>query len=64
MFIDTFSNVIAQGLSQMDIPFNFKTVAEWQALFQDHGWQVTRSLPMGFQANQFNRSCHIWFVLD
>jgi SAM-dependent methyltransferase len=64
MFIDTFANVIAQGLAQMDIPYNFKPVGEWLALFRAQGWQVVQTLPMGFQANQFNRSCHVWFVLD
>jgi SAM-dependent methyltransferase len=64
MFIDTFGNVIAQGLAQMDIPYNFKPLGEWLALFQAQGWQVVQTLPMGFQANQFNRSCHVWFVLD
>lgn len=64
MFIDTFGNVLAQGLAEMDFPFNFKTVNEWRDLFTSQGWRITRILPMGFQANQFNRSCHIWFILD
>jgi SAM-dependent methyltransferase len=64
MFIDTFANVIAQGLVEMDIPYNFKTVGAWLALFRSQGWQVTRTIPMGFQAKLFNRSCHIWYVLD
>ncbi len=64
MFIDYFANAITQGLSQMDMPFNFKTVPEWQALFENQGMIVRKILPMGFQPRQFNRSCHIWFVLD
>ncbi len=64
MFIDYFSNAITQGLSQMDIPFNFRTVAEWETLIERYGFRLTRVLPLGFQARQFNRSCHIWFVFD
>jgi SAM-dependent methyltransferase len=64
MFIDYFANAITQGLPQMHMPFNFKTVREWQALFEAQGWQVRQTLVKGFQPNYFNRSCHVWFVLD
>jgi SAM-dependent methyltransferase len=64
MFIDYFANAIAQGLVQMDMPFNFKTVREWQGVFAAQGFTVRKTLLMGFQPGQFNRSCHVWFVLD
>jgi len=64
MFIDYFSNAITQGLPQMDMPFNFKPVGEWQAVFAAQGWRVSQTLIMGFQPHYFNRSCHVWFVLD
>jgi SAM-dependent methyltransferase len=64
MFIDYFSNAITQGLPQMEMPFNFKPVGEWRALFEAQGWQVTHTVIKGFQPNYFNRSCHVWFILD
>ncbi len=64
MFIDYFANAITQGLTQMDMPYNFQSVEEWQDLFLAQGFALTRTLVMGFQKQQFNRSCHIWFVLD
>jgi hypothetical protein len=64
MFIDYFANAITQGLPQMDMPFNFKPVAQWQALFEAQGWHVSQTLVKGFQPHYFNRSCHVWFVLD
>jgi SAM-dependent methyltransferase len=64
MFIDYFANAITMGLPQMNIPFNFKTVSEWQALFTAQGWQVTKTLVLGFQPEHFNRSCHVMFIID
>jgi len=64
MFIDYFANAITQGLPQMEMPFNFKPVSEWQALFAAQGWVVRQTLVKGFQPHYFNRSCHVWFVLD
>jgi SAM-dependent methyltransferase len=64
MFIDYFANAITQGLPQMDMPFNFKTAGEWQTLFEAQGWQVRHALIKGFQPHYFNRSCHVWFILD
>lgn len=64
MFIDFFANAITQGISEMDLPFNFRTVAEWRHLFVETGFQVRAVRVMGFQPQHFNRSCHIWFLLD
>jgi SAM-dependent methyltransferase len=64
MFVDYFGNAITQGLGHMDIPFSFRTVGEWQALFAAAGFRVHRTLVLGFQKGNFTRSCHVWFVLD
>lgn len=64
MFIDFFANAITQGLFQMDMPFNFRTVNEWQSLVAAHGFHLQKILPLGFRARQFNRSCHVWFLFD
>ncbi|MHC9544728.1 MAG: class I SAM-dependent methyltransferase [Vulcanimicrobiota bacterium] len=63
-FIDYFANAIAQGIPQMDMPFNFKSVDEWQQLFLAHGFNIAYTVLKGFQAGYFNRTCHVWFILD
>lgn len=63
-FIDYFANAIAQGIPQMDMPFNFKSVDEWQQLFLAHGFNIAHTVLKGFQAGYFNRTCHVWFILD
>ncbi len=64
MFLDYFANAVTQGLPQMETPFDFKTVEEWQSLFVEQGFTVRRTLLQGFQKGHFNRACHVWFVLD
>jgi SAM-dependent methyltransferase len=64
MFIDYFANAITQGLPQMDMPFNFRSVRGWQALFEAQGFAVQAIRVPGFQKGFFNRSCHVWFILD
>jgi hypothetical protein len=64
MFIDYFANAITQGLPQMSMPFDFRAVEEWWAIFEAQGFRVQETLVMGFQKGNFNRSCHVWFVLD
>lgn len=64
MFVDYFANAITQGLPEMDIPFNFRTVQEWHELFADRGFCVQETRAMGFQRGFFNRSCHVWFWLE
>ena len=64
MFVDFFANAITQGILEMDLPFNFRTVEEWQLLFENQGFQVVETLLLGFQEGFFNRSCHTWFILD
>jgi SAM-dependent methyltransferase len=64
MFVDYFANAITQGLPQMHMPFHFKTVREWQALFSERGFHVEQTLVKGFQQGYFNRSCHVWYILD
>lgn len=64
MFIDYFANALTQGIVEMDIPFNFHPVREWQRIFETQGFQVSAIQVMGFQPDFFNRSCHVWFILD
>jgi SAM-dependent methyltransferase len=64
MFVDFFANAITQGIIDMELPFNFRTVEEWQWLFEQQGFQVVETLILGFQEGFFNRSCHTWFILD
>lgn len=64
MFVDYFANAITQSIAEMNMPFNFRPVAEWQSLFTAQGFRLAGTVLMGFQSGYFNRSCHVWFILD
>ena len=64
MFLDYFGNVVMGGLQQINLPFQFKTVDDWQAIFAKHGFVVVQALLLGFQLAYFHRSSYIWFALD
>ena len=51
MFVDYFANALTQGLPEMDLPFNFKTVGEWQDLFAAQGFHVAHTLLKGFHSD-------------
>jgi SAM-dependent methyltransferase len=62
--IDFFSNAIAQGLPEMNMPFEFKTVPEWEQVLLQNGFQVSRSLVAGFEPGLMHKSCHLWLVCE
>lgn len=64
MFMDYFANAITLGIPEMDMPFNFRSVGEWVRLFTELGFAVVKVQVMGFQRGFFNRTCHVWFILD
>jgi SAM-dependent methyltransferase len=64
MLIDYFANAVAQGLVEMNFPFQFKTIPQWIALLEEHDLNVTQIELLGFQPGNVNRSCHVWFICD
>jgi SAM-dependent methyltransferase len=62
--IDFFSNAIAQGLPEMNMPFEFKTVTEWEQVLLQNGFKVKRSLVAGFERGLMHKSCHLWLVCE
>jgi SAM-dependent methyltransferase len=62
--IDFFSNAIAQGLPEMNMPFEFKTVTEWQQVLPDNGFQVNKTVLAGFEPGRMHMSCHVWLLCE
>jgi SAM-dependent methyltransferase len=60
--IDFYSNAIAQGLPEMNMPFEFKTVTEWDRVLLENGFTVNKSLVVGFEPGRMHKSCHVWLV--
>jgi len=64
VLIDFFSNAIAQGLPEMNMPFEFKTVPEWWKVLVANGFQVNRTVLAGFEPGRMHMSCHVWFLCE
>jgi hypothetical protein len=62
--IDFFSNAIAQGIPEMNMPFAFKTVSEWDRVLLLNGFRVTRRIVAGFEPGRMHKSCHVWLVCE
>ena len=62
--IDFFANAIAQGLPEMNMPFEFKTVTKWEQVLLQNGFRVNKSLVAGFEPGLMHKSCHVWLVCE
>jgi SAM-dependent methyltransferase len=62
--IDFFANAIAQGLPQMNMPFEFKTAPEWRRVLLGNGFEVKRNLTVGFELGRMHKSCHLWLLCE
>ena len=53
MFLDYFANVVVGGLHQMNLPFQFKTLDDWLAVFSKEGFVAVGSCS-GFSSGLFS----------
>jgi len=62
---DYWINCIEKGISDMNYPFEFKTVSQWEKLFRSMGFEVLDTRLIGFSRGRgFYGTCHVIFVLD
>ena len=64
VLIDFFSNAIAQGLPEMNMPFEFKTPTEWKEVLLNNGFRVNQTVLAGFEPGRMHKSCHVWLVCE
>ncbi|MGH9538900.1 MAG: class I SAM-dependent methyltransferase [Terriglobales bacterium] len=64
VLIDFFSNAIAQGIPEMNMPFEFKTVPEWHQVLVKNGLKVNKTVLAGFEPGRMHKSCHVWLVCE
>jgi SAM-dependent methyltransferase len=62
--IDFFANAIAQGLPEMNMPFEFKTVTEWEEVLRREGFKLNRTVLAGFEPGRMHKSCHVWLLCE
>jgi hypothetical protein len=64
VLIDFYANAVAQGLPQMNMPFEFKTVTEWEDVLQRNGFRINRTVLAGFEPGRMHKSCHVWMLCE
>ena len=64
VLIDFYANAVAQGVPEMNMPFGFRSVREWERLLNANGLDVTRVLVTGFEAGRMHKSCHVLLRCD
>lgn len=64
VLIDFFSNAIAQGILEMNMPFEFKTVIEWEQVLLRNGFKVNQTILAGFETGRMHKSCHVWLLCE
>jgi SAM-dependent methyltransferase len=64
VLIDFFANAIAQGIPEMNMPFEFKTLTGWEQVLLQNGFRVKRTVVAGFEPGLMHKSCHVWLVCE
>jgi SAM-dependent methyltransferase len=62
--VDYFANAIALGIPEMNLPFEFKSISEWNALLESTGWNMVDVKLTGFENHRMHKSCQAWLVCD
>jgi SAM-dependent methyltransferase len=64
VLIDFFANAIAQGIPEMNMPFEFKTLSEWRQILAANGFKFDQVLVAGFEPGRMHKSCHVWLLCE
>ncbi len=64
VLVDFFGNIIAHGIDNMDLPFNFKRLDEWKALLNSVGYKIIKIKWYGFEKTKLHQSLQAWIICD
>lgn len=62
--MDYYVNIASKGIVEMNIPFRFKTIAEWAKVFDTAGLDAVVMTQVGFLKNTLNRNFQVYFTLE
>ena len=64
VLMDYFVNIAAKGIVEMNMPFNFKTIARWERIFREAGLRISGITQIGFLRNTLNRNFQVFISLE
>jgi len=62
--IDLFTNAIASGWSEMSLPFQYRTIAEWRLLLKQSDFSVVDINILGFDPRQVTPDSRVVIIAD
>jgi hypothetical protein len=65
VIVDFFGNVLAHGIENMGLPFNFKTITEWKSLLHAAGFKVKQIKWYGFDyQTKLHQNLQAWIICE
>ena len=64
ILIDLLANCLSVGVPDMPFPCGFQTLDSWLGIFDKVGFNLREVRIQGFVQNNFNQSCHVFFILE
>lgn len=62
---DFIENAFVQGIPEINFPFQFKTISEWNSIFIENGFKIAKTILIGFKrGKKWTGSCHALFIID
>lgn len=62
--MDFYGNVVAQGLTQMSMPFSFLQLDQWETLLRKFQFRILKKIPVIFQKGSAHNSAHVWLICE
>jgi SAM-dependent methyltransferase len=62
--MDFFGNIVVYRISEMNMPYNFKTIDQWQNILRSCSWSLRQSIVLGFDKSRIHRPFQAWFICD
>jgi SAM-dependent methyltransferase len=62
--MDYFGNCVVQGLSFINLPFNFNKIGEWKKILAKHKFTIKKVLPVFFDLSMLHPGPHVWLVCE
>lgn len=62
IILDTISNILAMGISEMALPYGFHSINKWHKILNKSGWEIVKTEIIGFVPKLFHRPSMALFV--
>jgi hypothetical protein len=65
IIVDFFGNVLAHGIENMELPYNFKTISEWKSLMNAAGFKIKQIKWYGFDhKTKLHQNLQAWIICE